>query len=137
MRMKSYETADGRLDVRSFEMALQDLEAGTLGAVERDELMSLIKRSPAAQRTYLGYFEVSAMLKAEASIHAEQGNLPKIVRFDPPSRLFRRALLAAAALVFLAALAGTLIRAALPEVGELALTATAETRWSTPFLPHV
>jgi ferric-dicitrate binding protein FerR (iron transport regulator) len=128
--MNGYETTDGRLDVPKFEMALQDLETGTLGPVERDELMALVKRSPAAQKVYLGYFEISAMLQAEASIHAEQGNLPKIVRFAPPSQLFRRALLAAAALVMLAALVGALFRVARPEVSELALTATADTRWS-------
>jgi hypothetical protein len=128
--MNGYVTTDGRLDVPKFEMALQDLETGSLGPVERDELMAVIHRSPAAQRVYLAYFEISAMLQAEASIHAEQGSLPKIVRFAPPSQLFRRALLAAAALVLLAALVGTLIRVARPEVRELALTATADTRWS-------
>lgn len=101
--MSGYETTDGRLDVSRMEMALQELEAGTLDPVERDELMALVHRSPAAQRTYLRYFEVSAMLQAEAATHAEQGHLPKVARFDPPSRLFRRALLAAAALVVLAA----------------------------------
>lgn len=128
--MSWYETGDGRLDVTSLEMALQELEAGTLDPIKRDELMALIARSPAAQRTYLGYFEVSAMLQAEAATHEEQGNLPKVVRFDPPSRLFRRALLAAAALVLLAALVGALIKVARPEVKELALTAAADTRWS-------
>jgi len=128
--MNGYETTYGRLDVPKFEMSLQDLETGTLGPLERDELMDLVKRSPAAQRVYLAYFEMSAMLQAEASMHEEQGKLAKIVRFDPPLRLFRRALIAASALIILAALLGTLIRAALPEVRELALTATADTRWS-------
>jgi len=128
--MNGYETTDGRLDVTRFEMALQELEAGTLDPVERDELMAMVSRSPAAQRIYLGYFEVSAMLQAEAATHVEQGNLPKVVRFDPPSRLFRRALLAAAALVLLSALVGALIQVTRPEVRELALSATADTRWS-------
>lgn len=128
--MSGYETIDGRLDITRFEMALQELEAGTLDPMERDELMAMVKRSPVAQRMYLGYFEVSAMLQAEAATHAEQGNLPKVVRFDSPSRLFRRALLAAAALVLLAALVGALIQVTRPEVRELALTAAADTRWS-------
>lgn len=128
--MNGYETTDGRLDVPKLEMSLQDLETGTLGPLERDELMDLVKRSPAAQRVYLAYFEMSAMLQAEASMHEEQGKLAKIVRFDPPLRLFRRALIAASALIILVALVGTLIRAALPEVRELALTAAADTRWS-------
>jgi Concanavalin A-like lectin/glucanases superfamily len=128
--MSEFETTDGRLDVTRFEMALQELEAGTLDPVERDGLMALIHRSPAAQRTYLRFFEVSAMLQAEAAIHAEQGDLPKLARFDPPSRLFYRSLLAAAALLVLAAAVAALIRVARPEVRELALTAAADTRWS-------
>ena len=128
--MSGYETIDGRLDVTRFEMALQELEAGTLDPVERDELMEMINRSPAAQRSYLGFFEVSAMLQAEAATHVEQGNLPQVVRFDPPSRLFRRALLAAAALVLISALVGALIQVTRPEVRELALTAAADTHWS-------
>lgn len=128
--MSGFETNDGRLDVTRIEMALQELEAGTLDPVERDELMAMVNRSPAAQRIYLGYFEVSAMLQAEAATHVEQGNLPRVVRFDPPSRLFRRALLAAAALVLLSALVGALIQVTRPEVRELALTAAADTRWS-------
>lgn len=123
-------TNDGRLDAGKLEMALEELEAGTLDPVERDEWLALIARSPAAQRTYLAYFELSGMLQAEAATHAERGDLPEIVRFDPPSRLFRRALLAAAALVVLAVAAGALIRVALPEARELALTAAADTRWS-------
>lgn len=128
--MSGYETSDGRLDITRFEMALQELEAGTLDPLERDELMEVVSRSPAAQRIYLGYFEVSAMLQAEAATHGEQGNLPKIVRFDPPSRLFRRSLLAAAALVLFAALVGALVQVTRPEVRECVLTAAADTRWS-------
>ena len=128
--MRGYETTDGRLDVTGLEMALQELEAGTLDPVERDDLMSLIARSPAAQRTYLQYFEVSAMLQAEAATHAEQGNLPKVVRFHSPSRRIHRSLLAAAALVMLSALVMALIKIAKPEVREFALIAAADTRWS-------
>jgi hypothetical protein len=128
--MSGYETTDGRLDVANLERALQELEAGTLDPVERDHLMKLIARSPAAQRTYLGYFELSAILQAEAAIHDEKGNLPKVVRFDPPARLFRRALLAAAAVILFSAFVAALIKVARPEVRELALRAAADTRWS-------
>jgi ferric-dicitrate binding protein FerR (iron transport regulator) len=128
--MSRYETTDGRLDLTRFELALQELEDGTLDPVERDELMALIARSPAAQRTYLSHFEVSSMLQAEAATHAEQGDLPKIARFDPPSRLFRRSLLAAAALLVLAAAVAALIQVARPDLPELVLTAAPETRWS-------
>jgi ferric-dicitrate binding protein FerR (iron transport regulator) len=128
--MSGFETSDGRLDGTKLDMALQELEAGTLDPLERDELMALIVRSAAAQQSYLEYFEVTAMLEAEAATCIEQGKLPKIVRFDPPSRLFHRSLLAAAALVVLAALVAALIEVARPEVRELALTAAADTRWS-------
>lgn len=128
--MSGYETTDGRLDLTKFELALQELEDGTLDPVERDDLMALIARSPAAQRTYLSHFEISSMLQAEAAIHAEQGDLPKVVRFDPPSRVFRRSLLAAAALLVLAAAVAALIQVARPEVRELVLTAAPDTRWA-------
>lgn len=128
--MNGFETTDGRLDMTMLEMALQELEAGTLDPLERDGLMALIERSPAAQRVYLGYFEVSAILEAEAATHAEHGKLPEIVPFDPPSRRFHRALLAAAAVVVLAAVVAALIQVVRPEVRELALTAAADTRWS-------
>lgn len=128
--MSGYETTDGRLDVTKFELALQELEDGTLEPVERDDLMALVARSPAAQRAYLGHFEVSAMLQTEAATHAEQGDLPKVARFDPPSRLFRRSLLAAAAVLVLAAAVAALIQVARPEIPELVLTAAPDTRWA-------
>jgi ferric-dicitrate binding protein FerR (iron transport regulator) len=130
MRMKGYFTSDGKLDVSRVEMALQELEAGSLDPLERDELMALIHHSPAAQRTYIQYFEVSAMLEAEAATHVEHGNLPKIVPFYPPSRLFNRALLSAAALVVLAATVAALINVTMPQARTLDLTAAADTRWS-------
>lgn len=128
--MSGYETKDGRLDVTRFELALQELEDGTLDPVERDDLMALVARSPAAQRIYLSHFEVSSMLQAEAAIHAEQGDLPKVARFDPPSRLFRRSLMAAAALLALAAAVALIIQVARPEIPVLVLTAAPDTRWA-------
>lgn len=128
--MSGFETADGMLDGAKLDMAMQELEAGSLDPVERDELMALVARSPAAQRAYLGYFEVSAMLETEAATHAEQGTLPKISHFESPLKLFQRSLLGAAALVALASLVAALIHVARPEVRELALSATADTRWS-------
>lgn len=128
--MSGYENTDGRLDLTKVELALQELEDGTLDPVERDRLMALVSRSPAAQRAYLSHFEISSMLQAEAATHAEQGDLPKIARFDPPSRLFRRSLLAAAAVLVLAAAVAALIRVARPEIPELVLAAAPDTRWS-------
>lgn len=128
--MSAYETNEGRLDLNRFEMALQELEEGTLDPAKRDDLMALVARSPAAQRTYLGHFEISAMLRAEAAIHAEQGALPKVARFDPPSRWFRRSILAAAALLVLTAAVAAFLQVARPETPVLYLTASAGTRWS-------
>ena len=128
--MSRYETSDRMLDVTRFEIALQELEAGTLDPTERDDLMALIQRSPAAQRTYLQYFEISAMLTAESAIHAEQGNLPKIVPLHPHSGQVKRALLAAAAVLVFAAVVAALIKVSVPFEREYALTAAAETRWT-------
>jgi ferric-dicitrate binding protein FerR (iron transport regulator) len=128
--MSRFETGDGRLDGTKLDMALQDLEAGVIDPLERDELMELIARSPAAQRAYLGYFETSAMLEAEAATYVEQGKMPKFTGFTPPLRLFHRSLLAAAALVLLAAVVAALIQVTRPERPEMALTAAADTRWS-------
>lgn len=128
--MNEFETKDGMLDISRLEMALQELESGTLGAADRDDLMDLITRSPAAQRIYLQYFEISAMLAAESATHAEQGNLPKIVPFHPLSRQVKRALLAAAAVLVFAAVVAGLIKVAVPVEREYAVTAAADTRWT-------
>ena len=128
--MSNFETKNGMLDITRLEMALQELESGTLDTAERDELMALITRSPAAQRAYLGYFEVSAMLVPEAATHYEHGDLPKIVSFDPHRQLFHRSLLAVAAAVVVSALVMALVQIAKPEGRAFALTAAADTRWS-------
>lgn len=128
--MSGFETEHGRPEVAKISLALQELEAGTLDPVARDQLMALVARSPAAQRVYLEYFEFTAMLEAEAATHAELGTLPKAIRFDSPARLFRRSLLAAAALVMLGAVVAALIKIAQPQAPELALAAVADSRWS-------
>jgi ferric-dicitrate binding protein FerR (iron transport regulator) len=128
--MSDFGTKSGILDIGRLEMALQDLECGTLDPAERDEMIDLITRSPAAQRAYLAYFEVSAMLVAEAATHVEQGGLPEPIRLIPPSRMIRRSLFVVAALVMLSALVVTLTKISRPEVNELALVAAADTRWS-------
>lgn len=128
--MSECEERDGLLNITKLEMVLQDLEAGSLDPVERDDLMALVTRSPAAQRAYLGYFEVSAMLQAEAAIHAEHGDLPEAVTQEPPMRLVPRWALAAAALVLLSAVAMALVMLAKPKVSEFAIVAAPESRWS-------
>lgn len=128
--MSDFVTADGRLDGSGLETALQELEAGTLDPVRRDELMHLLNCSPEAQRAYLAFFEMSAMLEAEAATYAEKGNLPKIVSFTEPARMFQRSLLVAAAVVILGGMVAGLIRVALPKPPEMALTSAADTLWT-------
>jgi ferric-dicitrate binding protein FerR (iron transport regulator) len=128
--MSGFLTAEGRLDLTELELALQELEAGIIDPVRRDELMALLESSPAAQRTYLAYFEMSAMLEAEAATHAESGNLPKIISYVAPATMFRRSLLAAAAVVVLGGAVAALIRVALPQTPELALTSAADSLWT-------
>lgn len=127
--MSAFLTSKAGRDDSELELVLQELEAGTIDPVRRDELMELLESSPTAQRTYLAYFEMSAMLQAEAAAHVESGNLPKIVVFAPPVSMFRRSLLAAA-VVALCGAAVALIYVTLPLRPELALTSTADTRWT-------
>jgi ferric-dicitrate binding protein FerR (iron transport regulator) len=128
--MNEFDTADGGPDHVALSLALEELEAGTLDPVRRDALMALVARSPAAQRTYLEYFEITAMLEAEAATHAEQGTLPQMACHVPSARLFRRSLMAAAALLVLGAAVAVLIKIVHPQEPELALAAAAATRWS-------
>ena len=93
--MSEFETKDGMLDISRLEMALQELESGRLDEAERDDLMVLITRSPAAQRAYLGYFEVSAMLVAESATHVDgaiiRAAVPLLpIRWKPPSNTQER-----------------------------------------------
>lgn len=55
--MNHFEPVDGRLDGSKPDLALLELEAGTLDAPLRDEWMALVNRSPAAQLAYLGYLK--------------------------------------------------------------------------------
>lgn len=128
--MSCFLRSDGRLDRTELELALQELEAGMIDPVRRDELMALLENSPAAQRSYLAYFEMSAMLEAEAATYAESGDLPKITGFIPPATMFRRSLMAAAAVIVLGGAVAALIRVAMPQAAELALTSAADTRWT-------
>ncbi len=127
--MSAFHNEDGKLDATRLGMALQELEAGTLDPVSRDELMALVAHSPAAQRAYLEYFETTAMLEAEGATFVEQGRLPQVPDFGAPIRLLRRSVMAAAALIFVGAMAALLIKVSDPQIPELALAATAESLW--------
>lgn len=128
--MSDYETEEGVLDISKIEMALQDLECGTLIPAERDKLIHLINGSPEGQRAYLEYFEISAMLVAEAATHAEQGQLPESFKATQPPRRLPRWGLAAAAVLTLSASAVILFKVTHYEPKQISLVAAAETRWS-------
>lgn len=127
--MNGIESRDGTIDTGALWQLLQELEAGAIGLEQRDELMALIERSPAAQRAYLDYFEMAAILEAEATTHAEQGKLPVVGQARLPIRIFRRSVLAAAAVLILAAIVAALVMVKPPEPGHLTAAATADTKW--------
>lgn len=106
--MTGVESQDGVIDIGALWKDLQELEIGSLPPERRDALMALLARSPAAQEAYIGYFEMAAMLGAEAATHAEQGKLPVVGQSQLPLRFFGRSLLAAAAVLALGALVASL-----------------------------
>ena len=71
--------------------------------------MALVERSPEARRSYLEYFEMSAMLEAEAAIQAEEGKLPIVESPLLQFRSIRSSVLVAAAGLILGAIVATLI----------------------------
>ncbi len=123
-------TSGERIDVGGLWRVLQELEAGTLAPEERDELMVLLDKSPAARVAYLEYFEQASMLHAEAATHAEHGMLPVLEEPRRARRIFRRSVLAAAAVLALSAAIAALIAVRQPEPGRLAAAVAAETMWA-------
>jgi len=121
--------AQDPIDAGSLWQVLQDLESGTPAPEQRDELMALLGRSTAARAAYLEYFEQAAILRAEAAIHAEQGILPVLEEPRHFRKIFRRSVLAAAAVLALSAIIAALIAIRRPEPERLAAKAAAETRW--------
>jgi hypothetical protein len=128
--MNGIESQDGTIDSSALWQLLQELEAGTLGPEKRDELMALVERSPSVQRAYLEYFEMAAMLEAEAATHSEQGKLPVVGQARLPLRIFRRSVMAAAAVLVLGAIIAALVMVKPPEAGYLTAAATADTKWT-------
>lgn len=76
--MKQFLNQNGELDHKALWQALQDLEAGHMDSVDRDDLMEWVKQSPEAAEAYLEYFELSAIVADEAQIHCEQSSLPEL-----------------------------------------------------------
>lgn len=129
--MKEIELEGGTIDTAELWRALAEFETGELDSVQRDELMALIGRSPAAQRSYLDYFQMTAMLGAEASTFAEKGKLPVVMgQRRLANRVFRRSLLTAAAVLVLTAIAATFFKVRQIESGQLAVSATAGAKWA-------
>lgn len=126
--MTAAESPDGVIDPGALWKDLQDLEAGTLPPDRIESLMALVGRSPAAQTAYLEYFEMTAMLEAEAGTHAEQGKLPVVSHSQVPVRLFRVVLLAAAAVIVLGAVVASLFIVQLPK--PLTAEATRNAVWT-------
>lgn len=129
--MKRKDPQGEELDVVGLWRILQDLEDGTLAAEERDCAMILLQKSPAARTAYFEYFEQAAMLHAEAATHAEQEEMLLALSESGRSRrIFQRSVLAAAAVLALSAIISALIAVRPPDLGRLAASAAAETRWA-------
>ena len=128
--MSRFADENDSLDVPNLWRALEELEAGTLEPSQCEELTALLKRSPAARRAYLEFFQQSAVLRMEAAKLHEQGLLPVVGWALQTRRSFQISVFAAAALVALAAIVAALIAVTRPEPGRLTAVVAPETRWS-------
>lgn len=107
---------------------LQALEDGSIEPDSRDEIMKLVAESPGAQELYLEYFELSSILQSEANTRDEQGKLPPVPKSSPPGVIYKRSLLAAAAILALVAAIMSIVMIKQPD--SALVTATAGARWS-------
>jgi len=123
------ELGEEKNDITELWWVFQELEANTLEPEERDELMALVERSPEARRSYLEYFEMSAMLEAEAAIQAEEGKLPIVESPLLQFRSIRSSVLVAAAVLILGAIVATLIMVEPAEPRQLIAVVAADTKW--------
>jgi hypothetical protein len=128
--MKELMGPDGAFDQGLLWKMLQELEAGELGLEQRDELMSFIGSSPTAQRCYLEYFELAALLEEEATTYSEEGMLPVMNGVELGFRHFKRSLLAAAALVILGGLLASLVMVKQASRNYLTAEVLKGTQWS-------
>ena len=128
--MSESDSRSGGIEVAALWRQLEELEDGSLGPAERDELMALLDESRAARRLYAEYFAHSVGLEAEAKFLDQQGKLPVLADAMRPWRIFRRSVLAAAALVVIGAIVAALVMVRQPEPGLLTAAATADTKWT-------
>ncbi|MFZ9936455.1 MAG: LamG-like jellyroll fold domain-containing protein [Luteolibacter sp.] len=127
--MRESEPRSGALEVADLWRQLAELEDGSLDPAQRDELMSLLDESRAARRLYAEYFALSVGLEAQARYLDQQGKLPVLADVLRPWRMFRRSLLAAAALVAIGTIVAALVVVKRPEPRRLTAAATADARW--------
>ena len=127
--MIEMESEDDKNDTTALWLVFQELEDGTLEPDKRDELMARIERSPTTQRAYLEYFEMSAMLEAEAAIQDEEGKLPIVGSSRMSFRSMRSSVLVAAAVLILGAIVAALIMVNSPEPRQLIAVVAADTKW--------
>lgn len=120
---------NGAIEVAELWRRLEELEEGSLDPAEREELMTLLDRSPAARRLYLQYFELAVDLEVEAKTLGEQGKLPILENALRPWRTFRRSVMAAAAVLVVLGVIAAFIMIKQPEPGTLTAAVAADTRW--------
>ncbi|WP_367872885.1 LamG-like jellyroll fold domain-containing protein [Luteolibacter sp. Populi] len=115
---------------RRLEQVLQDLEDGSLSAEDHWWLMSQLRERPEVRRAYREHMAFAAGLHRMAEAYAPTQEDP--AHHLPPSRwqrISRKPLLAAAALVALLAIAGSLIAIRAGRLPPVTVTAGAEALW--------
>ncbi len=115
---------------------LQDLEDGTLSEDQRNSLMEDLESSPVIRQAYLEYFQQSAVFRMEGAKMHELGLLPVVDLSNHSSRLFKRSLVAAAALILVCAILATLIAIKREAPGTLNVAVVADTEWSVDGNPQ-
>lgn len=123
------EPSGGPLRVSELWQILGELECGTLGPEQLDHLNDLLRRSPAARRAYLEFFQHSSVLRVEAAKLKAQGLMPVVGAATRRRRIFRRSLLVAAALVAVGAVIAGWIAVVRPDPEKLAARVSPQTQW--------
>ena len=128
--MSDLECEGWLVEVEALWQRLAELEDGSLDPAERDRLMVLLDESRAARRLYSEYFAHSVGLEAEARFLDELGRLPVLADALWARRIFRRSVLAAAALLVFGAIVASLVMVKTPKPGALKAAATADAKWT-------
>ena len=98
-----------RANPRKLEQLFQDLEDGCITGPDHQELMDRLRNSAQARDAYIEHMRFVGALHAKAEALAELGSKRGERDGSETSRLFRRALLSAAALITLALLVGSFL----------------------------